>query len=74
MERIGGRVTVEARNGWVGFSRVHHVSTSGLIEAIGRLLAEQDQPTHRLPGWLRQVVAEGRIIDDERRTRKAEGR
>lgn len=68
-KKLGGLVSDECRNSWKLFARSRGVTVTGLLEALGRHLADMDQPEARLPPLLRQAIAEAREIDDDRRQR-----
>lgn len=63
-------VSDEARDGWRLFAQVHGVSVTGLLEALGLRLAFLDRPEKGLPVLWREVLAEARAIDAERRSRE----
>ncbi len=50
------------------FCQAQGVTVAGLVNALGEEVAGVDE--RRLPGWLRQLVARGRVIDGERRRRQ----
>lgn len=61
-----GNLSDEAFGGWKLFARSRGVNVTALIEAMGRRLAEMDQPEARLPDLLRLSLAEARVIEAER--------
>ena len=63
------QLSEESYEGWRLWARSRGVTVTALIEALGRRLAELDQPEARLPALLRDVLAEARQIDDDRRRR-----
>jgi hypothetical protein len=64
-----GNLTIESYEAWRLFARARGVTVTGLLEALGRRLANMDQPDARLPPLLRDAVMEARTIDDDRRRR-----
>ena len=66
MKEIKARLSDDARGGWVGFCDEHGVTLSGLLEAVGRLMAaDQLRETQQVD----RVVALARQIDRERAKR-----
>lgn len=67
-----GNLTPEAHGGWKLFARSRGVNVTALLEAMGRRLADMDQPEARLPDLLRLSLADARVIQDERLDRTQE--
>lgn len=67
---LGGYVSPEAREGWRLFARSRGVSVTALLEALGPVLAELDDPIDELPAWARDAVRQAREIDADRRRRR----
>lgn len=65
-ERIGARVSVEAREGFERIAGEHGVNVTALLEALG-LAFQKGQPP---AAWLRQVLEEARAVEVERRRRR----
>lgn len=65
---LKARLSPEAHEAWVAFARTYGVSTTAIIEAIGRQMREG-----RLvltDGDLDELVKEARAVDNERRDRR----
>jgi hypothetical protein len=58
-------VSEDAHDGLRLFAQAHGVTVAGFLEALGVALHDVDKP----PPLLRDVLAEARIIDAERRER-----
>ena len=66
MKEIKARLSNGARDGWIGFCDKHGVTLTGLLEAVGRLMAEgQLRDTQQVD----RVVELARQIDRERAKR-----
>lgn len=61
------RLDDDAYDGLVDFGRINGVSIAGLVNALGRELAEADDG--RPPAWARRLIATGREVDANRRRR-----
>lgn len=62
------RLDEAAHDGIKLFCQAQGVTVTGLVNALGEEASTVDE--RRLPGWLRQLVARGRVIDAERRRRQ----
>ena len=60
------RLTPQAADGWRSFSAVHGTTQTALAEALGRELAQHDNPD-KLPPFLRPIVIEARKVAAQRR-------
>lgn len=60
--KLSGMVDPTTYDAWHLFARSRGVDLSALLEAIGRRLADLDQPDHRLPAIIRDAVAEAREV------------
>lgn len=67
---LGGLVTAHARDGWHEFAAVHGVDVTALLELLGHWLADQDEPTARLPEPWRSIIPEARALGARRRARR----
>lgn len=65
--KLNAYVTDDAFNGWRNLADTHHVTVSGMVEALGRLMASVDE--QRPPAWLRNVMRDAASIDVENRSR-----
>lgn len=69
MPKISAVLSEKAYDGWRLFARSRGVSISALLEALGHVLDDLDQPDGRLPTLVRDAVSQARQIDDDRRRR-----
>ena len=66
MKEIKARLSNEARGGWVGFCDEHGVTLTGLLEAVGRIMAAGQMHSTK---QVERVVHLARQIDRERAKR-----
>ena len=69
MGYVRARVSDESYEGWVAFCRLHGISVSALVEAIGPLMREWADAGTMTP-YGERVVTRARAIDEERRRRR----
>jgi len=68
--QMHGWVSEEALAGWRGFARAHNTNVTALMEALGQqFAAAEEQPAHRLPAVLRDVVRHAQQLAGSRSTR-----
>lgn len=68
---LGAVLTRDAYDGWYQFARDQGVTTSSLIEAIGRMLAGMNAASPpNVPPLMRAAVKDARAIAHERRGRR----
>ena len=60
-------VSEDALAGWHAFARSHHTNVAALLEALGIKVAElADDPSTKLPTFLREAVAESLRVAGKR--------
>lgn len=69
MARLHASISEEALDIWRSFARSRGVSVTALLEVLASELDRLDQPEQKLPVRWRQLIAEARSVDAERRSR-----